>query len=57
MLFWVSWFWVLFYVVGDLIEAETQGYGAKIVFGLVALLAIGTGGFALQKTLISGPAN
>jgi hypothetical protein len=32
---------------------QTRGYGAKIVFGLVTLLAIGTGGYALEKTLIS----
>jgi hypothetical protein len=52
-LFWVSWIWVLLFVVGDLLQAETQGYGAKSVFGLVTLLAIGSGGFALEKTLIS----
>jgi hypothetical protein len=44
---------VLLFVVGDLLQAETQGCGAKIVFGLVTLLAIGSGGFALEKTLIS----
>jgi hypothetical protein len=52
-LFWVSWFWVLLFVVGDLFEAETRRYGAKIMFGIVTLLAIGTGGYALEKTLIS----
>jgi hypothetical protein len=30
-LFWVSWIGVLLFVVGDLLQAETQGYGQNRV--------------------------
>jgi hypothetical protein len=50
-LFWVSWIWVLLFAVGELLEAvKTQGYGDKIIFCVVTILALGSGAFVLERT-------
>jgi hypothetical protein len=51
-LFWVSWIWVLLFAVGELLEAvKTEGYGDKIIFCVVTIFALGSGGFVLEHTL------
>jgi hypothetical protein len=51
-LFWVSWTWVLLFAVGELLAAvKTEGYGDKIIFCVVTVLALGSGGFALERAL------
>jgi hypothetical protein len=51
-LFWVSWIWVLLFAVGELLEAVRGGYyGSKTIFCVVTLLAISSGGFALERAL------
>jgi hypothetical protein len=51
-LFWVSWTWVLLFAVGELLEAvKTEGYSDKIIFCVVTVLALGSGGFALERAL------
>jgi hypothetical protein len=50
--FWVSWIWVLLFAVGELLEAVHSGYyGSKTIFCIVTLLAISSGGFALERAL------
>jgi hypothetical protein len=56
--FWVSWIWVLLFAVGELLEAVHSGYyGSKTIFCIVTLLAISSGGFALERALKVGAAN
>jgi hypothetical protein len=51
-IFWISWTWVVFFAVGELLEAARNGtYGAKIISCTVTLLALGCGGFALESAL------
>jgi hypothetical protein len=51
-IFWISWTWVVFFAVGELLEAARNGnYGAKIIFCTVTLLALGCGRFALESAL------
>jgi hypothetical protein len=51
-LFWVSWTWVLLFAVGELLAAvKTEGYADKIIFCVVTVLALSSGGFALERTL------
>jgi hypothetical protein len=57
-LFWISWIWVLLFAVGELLEAvKIEGYGDKIIFCVVTILALGSGGFVLERTLKVGAAN
>jgi hypothetical protein len=56
-LFWISWIWVLLFAVGELLEAvKIEGYGDKIIFCVVTILALGSGGFVLERTLNVGAA-
>jgi hypothetical protein len=51
-LFWVSWTWVLLFAVGEFLEAvKTEDYGSKITLCVVTLMAISSGGFALERAL------
>jgi hypothetical protein len=50
--FWVSWIWVLLFALGELLEAvHSEYYGSKTIFCIVTLLAISSGGFALERAL------
>jgi hypothetical protein len=50
--FWVSWTWVLLFAAGELLEAvKSEDYGGKIIFCVVTVLALGSGGFALESAL------
>jgi hypothetical protein len=51
-LFWVSWIWVLLFAVSELLEAvKTEGDGGRIIFCVVTILALGSGGFALERAV------
>jgi hypothetical protein len=51
-LFWVSWTWVLLFAVGELLAAvKTEDYGDKIIFCVVTVMALSSGGFALERAL------